>query len=160
MFSFTPYRSAERSSVAEASVHECGDVVVHLRAPLGPATIMLDPKTVDVSYESRLHDLSVPLFLTAFLFGACEAGALALMSRTIRGLPEGALRVLFLPLLVFTVAAFGHFDPAARRVRVRGATRSGHHVATEIAFATARSAKRFVDDVQDAARRATLADSV
>jgi hypothetical protein len=160
MFSFAPYRrpATEPASGAEASVHECGDVVVELHAPLGPATILLDPRTVDVRYASRLHELSVPLFLTAFLFGACEGGALALMSRTIRGLPDGALRVLLLPALVFVIAAFGHFDPAARRVRVQGATRSGHHVATAITFATARGAKRFVEEVQDAARRATVAE--
>lgn len=132
-----------------AFVHACGDVLVRVDGPAGASLFRLDPRTVHVRYERRwLHDLSVPLYVMAFLAAACESGALMLMSRTIRGLPEGALRVLWLPAVLFAIATFATFDPAARRLRVSGATRGGHAVATKVVFDCARSVKRFVTELQ------------
>lgn len=149
---FGPYRASAELPEAEvpASVHECGDIIVRLRTAVGPMVIRLDPTTVDVRYEPRLCDLSVPLFLTALMFAMCEAGALMLMSRTIRGVPDGAMRMLWIPAIVFVAAALGPLDPAARRVRVRGASRSGHRVAATIVFASARGARSFARAAQGA----------
>lgn len=153
---FVPYRSPAASSCIDtpASVHECGDIILRLDGPLGPTTVRLDPRTVDVRYEPRLRELSTPFFFAAFLFASCEAGGLMLLSRRLEGLPAGALRPLSVPLIVFVVAAVGLFDPAARRVFVRGASRSGERVTTSVAFTTARGAKRFVVAAQAAASRA------
>lgn len=149
---FGPYRAspAMPAAGAPASVHECGDIIVHLRVGVGPVAVRLEAKTVDVRYEPRLLDLSIPLFLTALMFAMCEAGAFMLLSRTHRGVPPGALRAVWLPLIVFVIAALGPLDPAARRVHVRGTSRSGDRVAAEVVFASARGAWRFVRAAKEA----------
>ena len=150
-----PYRIATAipGSDAPAFVHECGDVLVRLDGPPGKSLVHLDPLTVEIQHERRwLHDLGIPLYAIAFLAAGCESGALMLMSRTARGLPAGELRVLWLPVVLFAFATFATFDPAARRVRILGSTRGGRIVAANVVFETARGARRFVIDVEQAKR--------
>lgn len=148
-----PYRGAAAmpGTDAPAFVHECGDVLVRLDGPAGASLVRLDPQTVEIQHERRwLHDLSIPLYTIAFLAAACESGALTLMSRTLGGLPKGALRVLWLPAVLFAIASFATFDPAARRIRIFGSTRGGRIVAANVVFDTARGARRFAKDVEQA----------
>jgi hypothetical protein len=138
-------------------VHECGDIVVRMRAEVGPETVRLDPRTADVHYETRLRELSAPLFAAAGLFAACDVGTLVLITRTTNKLPEGSLLTFLIPLSALIVGALGLFDPSARRVRVRGASRTGQRIATELTFPTTKSARTFAAEAV-LAKESALAD--